>query len=83
MLCQEPIKVGDLVKFFFDASRNKTGYYLWAAPDFESQALDVLFTITVDIPLIVIEIRENDNVFVLAASGEYGWTRLSLLMKIF
>jgi hypothetical protein len=78
----DPIQVGDLVVFCFDKTKLKEGYFLWAGPDYEPQALDVQFVIKKPIPMIVISIEKFDNILVLVTSGEFGWTRSILLKKI-
>jgi hypothetical protein len=78
----DPIKVGDLVVFCFDRTKLKEGYFLWAEPDYEPKAFDVQFVIKQTVPMIVVSIEKFDNAFVLAASGEFGWTRSILLKKI-
>lgn len=77
-----PIQIGDLVVFCVERAKLKEGYFLWVDPDYEPKALDVQSVIKHNVPLVVIFMEKFDNVFVLAATGEFGWTRAALLRKI-
>lgn len=68
--------------FCLNQAKLKEGYFLWVDPDYEPQALDVQSVIRHNVPLIVIFVEKFDNVFVMATTGEFGWTRSALLKKI-
>lgn len=72
------ISVGDLVSFVTDDSVLKR--LLWEEPDYGPKSLDVKFSATMNDLLVVLDLKQHENVMVLDKDGNCGWTRTNLLV---
>lgn len=72
------ISIGDLVSFI--NSDNLLVRLLWEEPDYGPKSLDVKFSVTMNDLLVVLDLKQNENVLILGSDGNCGWTRTNLLI---
>jgi hypothetical protein len=76
------IEVGDLVIFKNDDPSFRMGYVLWAGPDYEDASLDVKTIMRPGDIMIVVHVRQHNNVFLMLPDGTAGWSKATVLEKI-
>ena len=76
------IKVGDLVIFKNDDPSFRMGYVLWAGPDYEDASLDVKTIMRPGDIMIVVHVRQHNNIFLMLPDGTAGWSKATVLEKI-